>query len=815
MKKLTDKNSIPRVLEAMTIREKAMLLSGGSLFSTLAFPKYDIPSISFVDCASGINLLQLSMDAVGHVTSDETMTYYDADEKLDGVAAMLKDMKNMSYALEIVNNGPTSNQLSPLARKAADYLLKRIPKNKLPTAFPSGIILGASWNKKAIYEVGAAVGKESAAYGVDVLLGSPNINIHRDPRNGRLFEGFSEDPYLVSELAPELVKGVQDQNIGANVKHFAANNQETLRIGINSHISLRALEEIYLPGYKSCVQKGNVMSVMSAYNSINGIPCAHNRWLLREKLREDWGFKGFTVCDWGGDYDRVQSLSAGVDLDMPGPRAVKDIMDAVSEGELDKALLDEACTRLLEAIVELRDKRPLRVDDFSVQESSEAAYNLAKEGITLLKNNGVLPISTKNKLSFWGEKCKQFFETGKGSTLVITDRHSSLYDRASEIAGPGNVLFEEIDDMTDAVVIVIGKTSSEGYDHDDLELPEAEKEIAYKAISLAKQENKRIVLILNSGTPCNVSDIIDSVDAFMWVYFPGQEGGKAAADIIYGIVNPSGKLPITYPRRYKDCPTYGNFPGECEDVYYSEGIFVGYRWFDTRDIDPLFEFGAGLSYTDFKISDVRISSDSLHLGKGERLNVSLKVTNTGKIAGSEVVQLYISDELSSIPKPEKELKYFEKVFLQPNEQTELVFELDEKAFGSFNPKHGIWDTEPGWYKILIGNSSRSITNSSRIYLSGHSIYDYGEDSLFLNIQSDERAWSILKKNLSDFMDVDSVSSAMFFTPFLPLKQVWNTLYAPIIEASGANSDRVFTDTCAELAELDVGLIHKIVSPLNS
>lgn len=812
---LKGKEMVASVVEAMTNREKAMLLSGESLFSTLAIEKYGIESITFVDCASGINLMQRYMDAVGHVTAEETRAFYDADEKLDGVAAMLKDMKYMSVALELVDKGMDSDELSPMAQKAADYLRDKIPNGKKPTCFPAGIMLGASWNPEAVREIGAAVGKEAAAYGVDVLLGSPNVNIQRDPRNGRLFESFSEDPCLMKALAPELVKGVQDQNIGANVKHFAANNQETLRIGINAHVSKRALEEIYFPGFKSCVQQGNVMSLMGAYNDVNGEACSHNKWMMRDVLRDEWGFDGFTVCDWGGNYNRVRSLQAGMDLDMPGPRAVKDILDAIEAGALEQSVLDEACIYFLNAVVELTAKRKNRVKDFSVEESAKAAYNLAAQGITLLKNENVLPLDKKINISFFGERSKKFYVSGQGSALVITDRYTSMYDETEKIAGEQNISYGIVKDETDVVVITVSKVSSEGYDHDDLELPLREKKMASEAISMAKQKGKKIVLILNSGTPCNVSDMINDIDAMLWVYFPGQEGGRAAAHILFGDINPSGKLPLTFPKRYQDSPSFCNFPGEGNDVWYGEGIFVGYRWYDKREIEPLFPFGYGLTYTTFEIEDMKISTEELLLGQNAGVNVYVKVKNTGNRPGYEVVQIYVADEISTLPKPVKELKAFRKVYLDPGEEKELCFLLQEKDFASFHPGFDLWDTEPGWYVIEAGNSSRNITQCRRIYAKGHSVYDYGPRTLFVCIQSDRRAWDILAEGLRGYLNVEEMASALFFTPYLPFEQVWNTLFAPEVDANGGDADSLFLEICTKLAGLDVGQAQKIVTPLNS
>lgn len=812
---LKGKESVTAVVAAMSIREKAKLLCGRTLFSTLAFEKYGIPSITFVDCASGINLMQRYMDAVASVSGECGEELYDADEKLDGVSAMLKVMGSMDAALELVTHGIDYNGLSPVAKAAAEYLRSMIPEGKFPTCFPPGIMLGASWNPQAVREIGSAVGAEAAAYGIDVLLGSPNVNIHRDPRNGRLFEGFSEDPYLVSALAPELVKGVQSQHIGANVKHFAANNQETLRIGINAHVSERALREIYFPGFEACVRKGNVLSLMSAYNSINGQPCSHNRWLMSDVLRGEWRFEGFTVSDWGADYDRPASLEAGIDLDMPGPRAIKDILEAISTGRLSITVLNQACERFLRIVVELMEMRQHREKDFSIARSTQAAYRLAAEGITLLKNNETLPLRPGAKICFFGEKSKEFLASGLGSALVITDRYTSFFDETAAITGQENVFFNVVKEDCDLVVITVGKPSSEGYDQDDLYLPLKEREMMHNALRQAKAKGKKTLLVLNAGCPLEVESFIRDIDAMLWVYFPGQEGGKAAADILFGRINPSGKLPLTYPRRYADCPTYGNFPGEGEDVWYGEGVFVGYRWFDKRKIKPLFPFGHGLSYTTFQIENLRLSAKTWTLGKKERLRIEATVKNTGGMAGSEVVQLYLSDEDSTLPKPVKELKGFKKVYLQPGQAAVIHFDLEEKTLKSFDPQWRVWTAEPGWYTVEVGSSSQEIFCTERFYVKGRTVYDYGPETLFIKIQSDERAMSILYNHVSPYVKMEVVAGSLTFTPYLPLRLVWQNLFHPPIRAAGADADAIWEALLKELGQLDIGQAPKEKTPLNT
>ena len=709
---LKDKTSIKAILAEMTTKEKALLITGGSSFSSRAMEKYGIPSIKYFDCASGINLSQFYMDADNRIMRTENPD--DEGEPREGLSILLSILDGMAAVWEVVNNIGNPISLSPRARAIYDEVENVRPDGKYPSCFPPGIALGASWNPELVYRVGEAVGREGAAFKLDIMLGSPNVNIHRDPRNGRLFEGFSEDPCLVSKLAPEIVRGVQDQGIGANVKHFAANNQETQRQGISEHIPERALYEIYFPGFKACVREGGVKTVMSAYNQINGRPCAMNKWLLTDVLRKEWGFEGFVMSDWGAAYIQSEAIEAGNDVDMPGPRNVGPIIEAVEGGRLSMEALDTACTRFLSTVVELLEMRTCRASDFDREFSANAAYEMAAESMVLLKNNGVLPLTKTAKVSFIGEKSEKFLISGGGSAIVVTDRYADMAAATAEKIGKGNVTSGKIDRKSDAVVITAGMGSEEGRDHTDMELPEDEKRMLLDAVAKAKAAGKKIVLVLNTGMPIETRDFIDDIDALLWVFFPGQEGGRAAADILFGDLNPSGKLPLTYPKRLQDCPTYINFPGACDEVWYGEGIYVGYRYFDIKAIDPLYPFGYGLSYTQFKLSNLKLDKTALNLQSNDVVGVSVDVTNSGKKAGKEVVQIYVADEVSTLPKPVKELKAFKKVLLQPGETRTLNFTLCRDDFGPDLIRtimNGV--TEPGWFRVLAARSSRDIDCEAR------------------------------------------------------------------------------------------------------
>lgn len=799
---LKDKDSISSILSVLTVEEKVRLLTGDTYFSSYGIEKYGIPSILYLDSEFGVNFSQYYLEARNQLDKKQMSSC--EIEKIEEGEAVYGSMDSLSAVHEVMGKGLYSEDLSKNAEEIAEYVKARMPERKFPTCFPSGIMMGASWSPENVCRAGGAIGKEAAAYQVDVLLG-PNVNIHRDPRNGRLFEGFSEDPCLAATLAPAWIKGLQEQGVCADVKHFAANNQETLRKEINEHVSERAMHEIYLPAFKASVQEGRSKTVMSAYNSVNGVRCSQNKWLLTDVLQKEWGFDGVVVSDWGSVYDQVASLETGNTVTMPGPRPMGPILKAVRDGRLAMSVLDEACRKYLSLLVDIMEYRRNRADDFSVEESAKAAYTLAAEGITLLKNNDdLLPLRNNVKISFFGEKSKAFQTSGTGSGFVITDRTTSLYEETARITGAANVNFGVVEEDADVVVITVNKDSAEGFDHPDMDLPSAEKKMLLDAVAEAKAKDKRILVILNAGSPIETEAFIDDVDAFLWVYYPGQEGGKAAADILFGNVNPSGKLPITYPASYRDCPTYGNFPGDCDEVWYGEGIYVGYRWYDTKRVEPLYPFGFGLSYTNFEISNIRISSAVMNMDRDETLEVSVTVRNTGSCAGAEVIQVYISDPTSLLSKPEKELKAFRKVCLAAGEEKIVTFQLSKAMLESYDSKYKQWVAEPGWYHVLVGNSSRHIAERCAFRATGHCAYCFGDGTQMIRILNNKAAVEVLKKHLGSFMSMESLVAAMGFMPYSRFDVIWKKRIKDKLLQLDANADQIKADILREFAEIDIG-----------
>jgi len=800
---LTARQSIPNIIKEMTLEEKASLITGRSPFRTNDIERLGIPSVLLLDGGTGINFMQLYQESI-----------YRAYNKIYGNEEGSENKSDMEglYAIErilphISNPGKLSEQDRQILAMASAELNSMKPNGKEPGCFPPGMLLGATWDPETVYSCAEALGKEANAYKIDVLLGTPNVNLHRDPLNGRLFEGYSEDPCLVAKLASQFVKGLQDQGVIANVKHFAANNQETERMGINEHIPVRALHELYFPGFQACVQEGGVKTVMSAYNKINGKACTENQWLLTEMLRNQWGFKGFVMSDWGAVYDQVEAAKSGNDLVMPGPRSAQPLIDAVKSGRLSESILDKCVENFLEILVDMPVMKGRKYTDIDAEFSKRAAYKAVAEGAVLLKNKGeVLPLRKNSKVCFFGKNSKKFIESGGGSAEVWTDLSTNLYDSTMKKIGSSLVTFEEIRVDTEVVVITVGARGQEGSDRSDMNIDESDRPVLMKAIGEAKDLGKKIVVVLNVSGPVNMMDWIDDVDAVLCVFFPGMEGGHAAADILFGDLNPSGKLPLTFPKYYKDCPTYGNFPGENGEVWYGEGIYVGYRYYDFKEIEPLFPFGHGLSYTTFELSELHLESPILDLDKGEKLKVKIKIKNTGKMTGKEVVQLYTAAEKSTLKKPPKELKAFKKISLEPGEEKEVFFELGKDDLASFDTGLNQWTTEPGYYKIFIGNSSRNIILEGCFKAVGENPYGYGPNAKIGVLFNDRRAVDVIRKNLAgyDVEPMDIVSGDMVFFPSMKFGDIWQNRFAPLLKNKTiANIENIFKQICKELDEIDL------------
>jgi beta-glucosidase len=625
------------------------------------------------------------------------------------------------------------------------------------TAFPAGVAMAATWDVNLLQDQGRAIGQQTKALGRDMILG-PTVNINRTPLWGRNFEGYGEDPYLAGRLAVAYIKGVQGQGVIATVKHFAANNQEFERHRINATIDERTLHEIYFPAFKAAIQEANVWSVMSAYNRLNGVYCAEDPALLKDVLKKQWGFKGFVISDWGSTYSTANTVNAGMDLEMPGGEPMKvwlpnprtqaagnsggwlvpeKVLPEISSGKISAATIDDNVSRMLRVIFSsgLFDKPHAAGNEVDTPEQRALARKASTESIVLLKNtNDLLPLNPAkiHSVVVIGPNAA-VARTGGGGSSMVRPKYAisplqGIQDRAANglqvsyalgVSMPGEDAGKDTAEAreqlrseavsaaakADVAIVVVGRSpafESEGFDLKSLDLPAGQDEL----IESVAKANKNTVVVINAGGPVVMSRWLQPVPAVLHMWYGGQEGGNAVADILFGNANPSGKLPVSFVREWKDAPAYGHYPGENLQVEYAEGIYVGYRFFDKRNVEPLFPFGYGLSYTRFDYSDLKLSSS--RVSSNRPLQVSLRLRNSGARAGAEVVQLYVHDDHASVDRPVKELKAFQRVALAPGETKVVTFTLDRSALAFYSTARKDWVAEPGKFEIQVGSSSRDI-----------------------------------------------------------------------------------------------------------
>ncbi|KUK24561.1 MAG: Glycosyl Hydrolase family 3 [Thermotoga sp. 50_1627] len=627
------------------------------------------------------------------------------------------------------------------------------------TAFPIAVMLASTWNVQILEEVGKAMGEEVREYGVDILL-APAMNIHRNPLCGRNFEYYSEDPLLSGEMAAAFVRGVQSQGVGACLKHFAANNQETNRMSVDTIVSERALREIYLKGFEIAVKKSRPWSVMSAYNKLNGKYCSQNEWLLTKVLREQWGFDGFVMTDWFAGDNPVEQLQAGNDLIMPGKvnqvnmfrkDEISEIMEALKEGKLSESTLNECVRNILKVLVNCPSFKSYRYsNEPDLDAHAKVAHKAGIEGAVLLKNENTLPIQKDAKIAIFGTGQIETIKggTGSGDThprytisilegakekgLKVNEELARMYeeyvkkmretDQYRPVQHPWGFLvypklpedFLSEEDVkkfareSDVAIVVVSRISGEGEDRKltkgDFHLSDDEVKLLQVVSKQFHEVGKKVVVLLNIGGPIEMVSWRELVDAILLVWQAGQETGRIVADLLIGDTNPSGKLPTTFPKDYSDVPSW-NFPGEPKDdpekVIYEEDIFVGYRYYDTFDVEPAYEFGYGLSYTRFDYSSLKV------LLGDDVLKISYVITNAGDMAGKEISQIYIKAPKGKIDKPFQELKAFHKTkLLNCGESEEVSIEIPLRDLASFDGEE--WVLEKGEYEVRIGASSRNI-----------------------------------------------------------------------------------------------------------
>lgn len=614
-----------------------------------------------------------------------------------------------------------------------------INESIVATCFPTSVGVAASFDRELAEKQGNALGAEAAAEKLAVLLG-PAINIKRSPLCGRNFEYMSEDPYLTGELAAAYIKGVQSNGVGVSLKHFAANNQEGRRMTISAEVDERSLREIYLPGFETAVKKSAPWTLMCSYNRINGVYSSENEWLLTKVLRDEWGYKGMVMTDWGAVHKRVDGVKAGLELEMPssGGKNDRKIVEAVKNGELDEKKVDAACELILNMIAE-SEKKSAGVYDRDVDH--QKAVEIASECMVLLKNDGILPLKKDKKYAFIGEFAKKPRHQGGGSSHINTTRVVGAYDAAEGIekvyargyrerAEEDAALIAEAvaaAKSADVAIVFAGLTDayeSEGFDRKVIDMPHNHNALI-EAVAAANPET---VVVLHNGAPVAMP-WLDKVKGVLEAYLGGEAAGEAEFKILFGEVNPSAKLAETFPLKLGDAAADGYFPGGVRSVHYKEGLYVGYRYFDSANVPVLFPFGYGLSYTEFGYSDLKIENPEADILK-EDLIVSFDVENKGNVFGKEVVQLYVRDVEHTAYRPYKELKGFEKVALGAGEKKRVSIALDKRAFAFWNGTAGEWQVESGEFEILVGASSADIRLKAAVTLEGDAT-DIPDDKILL------------------------------------------------------------------------------------
>lgn len=717
--------NVNEILSKMTLEQKANLCSGVDFWHTAAYEELGLPDIMVSDGPHGLR------------KQDEEADHLGANESIKAIC------------------------------------------------FPTASAMACSFDKELLHTVGDALGEECVAEDVAVLLG-PGINMKRSPLCGRNFEYLSEDPYLAGELATSLIQGIQGRNVGTSLKHFAANNQEWRRMSIDVQADERTLREIYLAAFEKVVKEAKPWTIMCSYNRINGVYSCENKWLLNDVLREEWGFDGLVMTDWGAMNKRVPALEAGLDLEMPSSHGETDrqIVAAVKDGTLDESILNQSVLRVLNLVKKYAEHKPDSRPSYDKEAHHELARKTAAESAVLLKNDGILPLVSGQKIAIIGEFAKNPRIQGGGSSHINCSQITSALDAFAAINEmPGEHVCENgtchmipplnyeisyaagystkedrINETMEAEAVDLAKNAdvcvifaglpdefeSEGYDRTHLNMPDCQNHL----IDAICDVQKNVVVVLHNGSPICMP-WLDRVNAVLEMYLAGQASGGAAADLLTGRINPSGKLAESFPLKLEDNPSFLNFPGKRYEVSYSEGVFIGYRYYDKKKMDVLFPFGYGLSYTTFEYSNLKINGvncdDALvhsapfgscpagnipadtacrsnapaaEILDSDKVTVSVDITNTGKTAGKEIVELYVKNYIGIENRPEKELKEFAKIFLQPGETGTVTFTLNYRSFAYYNETAKDWFVESGLYHILIGASSRDIRLAAPLQVNG-------------------------------------------------------------------------------------------------
>ncbi|MBO4319820.1 MAG: glycoside hydrolase family 3 C-terminal domain-containing protein [Treponema sp.] len=710
---------IKEIVSQLTLEEKCSMLSGSDFWHTKAVERLGIPSIMVSDGPQGLRK---------------------QDENSPGVNDSIKAI-----------------------------------------SFPCSCASASSFNRETLRKLGSTLGDECQAQNVSTILG-PAINIKRSPLCGRNFEYISEDPYLAGELSASYINAVQEKHVGTSLKHFALNNQEYRRLTNSSDCDVRTIREIYLPAFEIAVKKSQPATIMHSYNLINGEYAGESKWLLTEVLRKEWGFKGLVMSDWGAVCTRWKGVMAGGDLEMPASGGINDrlvLEKAKNDPELVKKI-DESVERILKWVYDFVDNR--EKGEFDFDKHHEIAREIEEDSIVLLKNSGLLPLDMSKKYAVIGEFAQKPRYQGGGSGHINAKKVSNAIDALKAaglkfeyakgfLAEPGKdaakaketnaSLAKEamaVSEKADAVIVFAGlpdSFESEGYDRTHMDMPQEQNELIDSLCS----SGKKVIVVLHNGSPITMP-WVDKVEAILELYLGGEAVGEACANVLTGKVNPSGKLAETFPLRLEDTPSYMSFANDKTHTSYGEGIFVGYRWYDTRKMNVLFPFGYGLSYTTFKYSDLQL--DKSEMTDSDTVKATVTVTNTGSVDGKEIVQLYVSDKTKTAVRPVKELKGFEKVFIPAGKSQKVSFEIDKRSLAWFDVDMNDWYASSGEYEILVGPSSAELPCSAKLNFktSVKRPIKISENTTLGDLYSNEKAAAILKGlQKSAMQDLENTSES--------------------------------------------------------
>lgn len=690
-------NKVKEIVSQMTLEEKASLCSGLDFWHTKGVKRLGVPSVMVSDGPHGLRKQEAKVDHLG-----------------------------MNSSIRAV-------------------------------CFPAGCAMAASFSRQAAAKLGEALGEECQAENISTILG-PAMNIKRSPLCGRNFEYYSEDPLLATEIGTTYVNAVQSKNVGTSPKHFMANNQEYHRMTSSSNMDERTAREIYLAAFEGMVRNSKPWTIMNSYNKLNGTYLCENQEMLTDVLRKDWGFDGYVMTDWGAMNRRVEALKAGCNLEMPGGSCATDaqIVKAVNDGTLEEEVLNKSCEELLNIVLRYAENRDENAV-FDREKDHVTARELAEECMVLLKNeDNILPLDKEEKVAFIGKYAMAPRYQGGGSSHINSSKVDSALETVKAWADVAYAKgYDDAEDVTDeamlqeaveaaknakAAVVFAGlpdSFESEGYDRKHLRMPECQNRL----IAEVAKVQPNTVVVLHNGAPVEMP-WISNVKAVVEAYLGGEAVGSAVANVLYGKANPSGRLPETFPFRLSDTPCYLNYGGERDRVEYNEGVFVGYRYYESKEMPVLFPFGHGLSYTTFAYHDLKLEKDSVK--ESEQVKVTVDVTNTGSLAGKEVVQLYVGKKDGSIVRPVRELRAFDKIELNPGETKTVEFMLGNRAFAYWEMEIHDWFVESGVYEIQISKSASEIVLSKEIRVEGEKVIPkaYTVNSTFGEIMADAKARAV-------------------------------------------------------------------------